>query len=63
MVGGYCQISDELSEKITPLIPEHKTHHPLGSSCFSSKLSSFLQFSNMNGYAVLFSGSKYTSSI
>ena len=30
--------------------------------CFSSKLSSFLQFSNMNDYAAHFSGFKYTSS-
>lgn len=32
MVGGYCQTSDELSEKITPLIPEHKMNHPLGTN-------------------------------
>ena len=31
--------------------------------CFSSKLSSFLQFSNVNDYAAHFSGFKYTSSI
>ncbi len=30
MIGRYCQIRDELSEKITILIPEHKTNHPLG---------------------------------
>ncbi|QXB05516.1 transposase [Providencia rettgeri] len=30
MVGGYWQISDELWEKLAPLIPEHKTNHPLG---------------------------------
>ncbi|OAT52661.1 Uncharacterised protein [Providencia heimbachae] len=32
MIGRYCQISDELSEKITTLIPEHKTNHPLGTN-------------------------------
>ncbi|SBS61444.1 hypothetical protein VAT7223_00664 [Vibrio atlanticus] len=31
--------------------------------CFSSKLSLFLQFSNVNDYAAHFSGFKYTSSI
>ena len=31
--------------------------------CFSSKLSCFLQFSNVNDYAAHFSGFKYTSSI
>ncbi len=41
MVGNKWQISDELWEKMAPLIPEHKTYHPLGSRCFSSKLSSF----------------------
>ncbi|HFS5768490.1 TPA: IS5 family transposase [Providencia rettgeri] len=30
MTGSGWRISDELSEKITPLIPEHKTNHPLG---------------------------------
>ncbi|MCF8962617.1 hypothetical protein LHK13_01316 [Providencia rettgeri] len=32
MINRYCQISDELSEKITTLIPEHKTNHPLGTN-------------------------------
>ncbi|WP_440137936.1 IS5 family transposase [Providencia vermicola] len=32
MISRYCQISDELSEKITTLIPEHKTNHPLGTN-------------------------------
>ncbi|MGP4298908.1 transposase, partial [Escherichia coli] len=30
MAGNKWQISDELWEKMAPLIPEHKTHHPLG---------------------------------
>lgn len=29
MAGNKWQISDELREKMTPLIPEHKTQHPL----------------------------------
>ncbi|KKF36725.1 hypothetical protein SY86_16925 [Erwinia tracheiphila] len=28
MAGGKGQISDELRDKIAPLIPEHKTRHP-----------------------------------
>ncbi|EKN4261933.1 TPA: IS5/IS1182 family transposase, partial [Escherichia coli] len=28
MAGNKWQISDELWEKMAPLIPEHKTHHP-----------------------------------
>lgn len=32
MISRYCQISDELSEKITTPIPEHKTNHPLGTN-------------------------------
>lgn len=32
MISRYCQISDELWEKITTLIPEHKTNHPLGTN-------------------------------
>ncbi len=31
MINRYCQISDELG-KITTLIPEHKTNHPLGTN-------------------------------
>lgn len=30
MAGNKWQISDELWEKMAPLIPEHKTQHPLG---------------------------------
>lgn len=30
MVGNKWQISDELWEKMAPLIPEHRTQHPLG---------------------------------
>jgi hypothetical protein len=30
MVDSKWQISDKLWEKMTPLIPEHKTRHPLG---------------------------------
>lgn len=30
MTGSKWRISDELWEKIAPLIPEHKTNHPLG---------------------------------
>lgn len=30
MTGNKWQISDELREKLVPLLPEHKTHHPLG---------------------------------
>ncbi|EKC3336939.1 IS5 family transposase [Escherichia coli] len=30
MAGNKWQISDELWEKMAPLLPEHKTHHPLG---------------------------------
>lgn len=30
MAGNKWQISDELWEKMLPLIPEHKIHHPLG---------------------------------
>ena len=30
MANNHWQISDELWEKMRPLIPEHKTHHPLG---------------------------------
>ncbi|EOS95009.1 transposase [Erwinia tracheiphila] len=30
MAGGKGQISDELRDKIAPLIPEHKTRHPPG---------------------------------
>ncbi|MFP9231300.1 transposase [Pectobacterium cacticida] len=30
IVSNKWQISDELWEKMAPLIPEHKTHHPLG---------------------------------
>ncbi|EJD6329191.1 transposase [Proteus mirabilis] len=32
MISRYCQIRDELSEKITTLIPEYKTNHPLGTN-------------------------------
>ncbi len=32
MAGNKWQISDELSEKITTLIPEHKTNHLLGTN-------------------------------
>ncbi len=30
MTGSRWRISDELREKLAPLIPEHKTNHPLG---------------------------------
>lgn len=30
MADNKWQISDELRETMAPLIPEHKTHHPLG---------------------------------
>ncbi|MDK7020873.1 IS5/IS1182 family transposase, partial [Proteus mirabilis] len=30
MTGNKWQISDGLWEKMAPLIPEHKTHHPQG---------------------------------
>ncbi|MEX6019074.1 transposase [Providencia vermicola] len=30
MAGNKWQISDELWEKLAPLIPEHRTQHPLG---------------------------------
>lgn len=30
MAGNKWQISDELREKMAPLILEHKTRHPLG---------------------------------
>ncbi len=30
MTGSRWRISDELWEKLAPLIPEHKTNHPLG---------------------------------
>ncbi len=30
MAGNKWQISDELREKMAPLIPEHKTQHPPG---------------------------------
>lgn len=30
MVGNKWQISDELWKKMAPLIPEHRTQHPLG---------------------------------
>jgi transposase len=30
MTGSKWRISDELWEKMAPLIPEHKTSHPLG---------------------------------
>ncbi len=30
MVGNKWQISDELWEKMAPLISEHRTQHPLG---------------------------------
>lgn len=30
MAGSKWQISDGLWEKMAPLLPEHKTHHPLG---------------------------------
>ncbi len=30
MANNNWQISDELWEKMRPLIPEHKPHHPLG---------------------------------
>ncbi|WP_433914367.1 transposase [Escherichia coli] len=30
MAGNKWQISDELWEKMAPLIPEHRTQHPLG---------------------------------
>ncbi|BBJ69047.1 hypothetical protein ECC18A13_036120 [Enterobacter sp. 18A13] len=30
MTGGKWQISDELGKIMAPLIPEHKTCHPLG---------------------------------
>lgn len=30
MTGSKWRISDELREKMAPLIPEHKTSHPLG---------------------------------
>ncbi|EHO01890.1 hypothetical protein ESOG_02724 [Escherichia coli E101] len=31
MVASQWRMSDELWEKIAPLIPEHKTNHPLSS--------------------------------
>ena len=31
MAGNHWQTSDELGEKMAPLIPEHKTSHPLES--------------------------------
>lgn len=30
MAGSTGQISNELWEKMLPLLPEYKTHHPLG---------------------------------
>lgn len=30
MTGSRWRISDELWEKLAPLIPEHKTNYPLG---------------------------------
>lgn len=30
MAGNKWQLSDELWEKMVPLLPEHKTSHPLG---------------------------------
>ncbi|EOS94753.1 hypothetical protein ETR_11903 [Erwinia tracheiphila PSU-1] len=30
MAGGKGQISDELRDKMAPLIPEHKTRNPPG---------------------------------
>ncbi|EEW3159025.1 IS5 family transposase, partial [Escherichia coli] len=30
MTGNKWQISDALREKMAPLLPKHKTHHPLG---------------------------------
>ena len=30
MTGSRWRLSDELWEKMAPLIPEHKTSHPLG---------------------------------
>ena len=30
MVGNKWQINDEFWEKISPLLPEHKAQHPLG---------------------------------
>lgn len=32
MAGNKWQISDEIWEKMAPLIPEHKTQHPLGNT-------------------------------